>query len=583
MIFKSVDNLQFGIQVSTKYMNDQYNVDITKFTETNPRVVMYSILGTVEENPKHRGFTLKQLNNAAIHEFSKFYIDKYNIIKDKKPSIKSLDRESMVYGDRPVSSIQMKPQNTNIKSENERVDKDFSRLQKMYNFQDETNATHDSKALKQDDIDAPLTEEEFSQKMTNLERVRFDIPQIPTTMQPKDFYKNVLNVTEMFTETMPSTISVTNEILTTSTQPPQYTNFNQGGVINIPTQYQRHPQIIYSCINGFDRDPTAFPGRFNFAVDLSKFSKTYRNISKLEFNCLIIPAEIPDTQTLTNIPKTTFKHGFGLSSPYLMLQVNEFPHIYDGLNNQTQLAFTQFLYDSSYQSGNGRGYVIMRPSQNESKDFHPNPLSSIPKLTFKIIKPNGSIVNESKDDYQTVKLEYEVYNSLYLKVVTHKYFDKNEFYVGDNIMIRNYLMPYYTSTELDSNGSYQPAYIDYINNRVVYDKIINFINRESGHDVMKLGEANEHGFYKNFYIYAPTTFDQKCGKLVVDKQIVDTIHSFNAKNVNSSIISGSNVVNPGNCFPLNGNILNASLQCTLSMKMEIFVGDTGSALQPQIS
>jgi hypothetical protein len=161
-------------------------------------------------------------------------------------------------------------------------------------------------------------------------------------------------------------------------------------------------------------------------------------------------------------------------------------------------------------------------------------------------------------------VEYEEYNKMFLKIVLDKYFDKNEFYTGDIIMIKNYRMPYYASKT-------DPEYTDYMSNRYNYDLIMSFINRPEGHTIVEFGQANQEGFYRNFYIAAPSMMDATQGKYIIEKTLVDTIQAFNSQNY-------ACCVNP----TPNGQIMNTSLQITLNMQMKLAIGDAVDVLTPQI-
>ena len=92
-----------------------------------------------------------------------------------------------------------------------------------------------------------------------------------------------------------------------------------------------------------------------------------------------------------------------------------------------------------------------------------------------------------------------------------------------------------------------------------YAAMAAFINRPEGHEILQLGDANENGFYRSFYVLGPCTMDQQCGKLVIQKQLVDTLKLYNAATSSLSHTSGS--------------ILNASLQCTVSLTVALDVAD----------
>jgi hypothetical protein len=115
----------------------------------------------------------------------------------------------------------------------------------------------------------------------------------------------------------------------------------------------------------------------------------------------------------------------------LLLSIDEFPNVYDGTNQHVRNSFATMIYHRHYKAPNGRGYIILKPIQKEMKEFYPNLLGTLPKITINLTKPNGDLFNQSSDEYKIFKVDYEALNPHFLKIVTNIYFDKNEFYVGD--------------------------------------------------------------------------------------------------------------------------------------------------------
>jgi hypothetical protein len=173
----------------------------------------------------------------------------------------------------------------------------------------------------------------------------------------------------------------------------------------------------YITINGFDRNVQKYKLRYQFAINVTDFMRNNKSIINPQ-------------------PKMSYLHEQKFGYPYLLLQVDELVNVYDGLNDQVRRSVAQFIYDSSYKCPNGRGYIVLKPAQKERRHL-PQPLSSLQRLSFSIIKPNGALFNNSTDSLCVIQVLYEVYNQLYIKITTDKFFDKNEFFIGDNIMFQN--------------------------------------------------------------------------------------------------------------------------------------------------
>jgi hypothetical protein len=231
------------------------------------------------------------------------------------------------------------------------------------------------------------------------------------------------------------------------------------------------------------------------------------------------------------------------------LQIDELSGTYSGAGDVARNAFCQLLFESSYKSINGRGYVVMKPMQKEKRQFHPSLLSSLPRVSVSLLRPNGMLFNQSRDDYSVWQVLWEAVNPQYLKIVTTKWFDKNEFYFGDNIRVQNF--------SIGKNDGTVPQY---------YHIFTAFINRSEGHDVLQTGQPNDRGFYQNFYIQAPGEFDSDTGKFVVDNQLVGTdtsaLNEFNIHDQNDRL-------QPYN----NGSIVNVSLQVAVGLRVGVSIDD----------
>jgi hypothetical protein len=267
----------------------------------------------------------------------------------------------------------------------------------------------------------------------------------------------------------------------------------------------------------------------------------FKNIHSIQVSKVIIPLDIllENTQSVGLGNKVLFNNNFNLNFPYVLLQIDEFKDMYEGTDDVIRKSFCQLVFENSYQSGNGRGYVVLAPVQHEKKVFLPTALSTLPSLNISLLRPNGELINKSQDGYTILKVEYEPFNSTYLKVVTNKFFDKNEFFKGDTILIRKYNL--FKITEGQDAGHIQ-AFND-------------FLNRESGHEVTEIGDANDNGYYRTFYIRAPGQFNEDSGAYDIEQNQIDQVVLFNT---NFELCDA----------PMNGFILNISLQNSISMKIE---------------
>ena len=336
----------------------------------------------------------------------------------------------------------------------------------------------------------------------------------------------------------------------------------------------------FLSINGFDRDWLAYRTRYEYTIDLLT---RFRNVRELKATSLIIPMEIHERKTLNMIMKTNFVHDYGLMYPYLILNVEEATGVYSGTNSAVQRAFAKFVYDSSYRSPNGRGYMIMRPIQDEAKVYRPAPLASLTSMMLSIRKPNGTLYNNSIDDFGIAKIEHEVWNNMYLKIVLDKYFDRNEFYIGDSILVRNFKFQ-----EIHHPQNHQ-------NSRGL-ESLVEFMNRREGHEIVEIGQANSQGFHNNFYVLAPGELDQLKGHVELNIEGINALRAWNShgdhhgdhdehdentqcreeRHGEKNCTEDSLEKPKHSCHvrpPKMGDIINASLQNVASFTVTTFEGD----------
>ena len=301
----------------------------------------------------------------------------------------------------------------------------------------------------------------------------------------------------------------------------------------------------YISINSIDREWTRSTFRYNYAVTFNGqgVNGNYKNIRSIEVSKVVIPEEINENINIINYPnKTQFNHEFSFSYPYLVLRIDEFNDVYDGTNDTIRKSFCKLVYHRSYKAPNGRGYVILKPFQHEKKVFYPNPLSSINRLTISVLKPNGFLLNKSADSYKVFKLDYDPFNPHFYNVVSDVFFDKNEFFVGDVIIFKDF--------KIESST-------DSVNAKSLTD----FMNRPEGHEVMQIGSTNDNGFYRSFYITAIGEFNKYQGKFDTDLGAVNCLNAYN-NSIDYNTFTG-----------FNGYILNTSLQNTIGMTLDVLMND----------
>ena len=283
----------------------------------------------------------------------------------------------------------------------------------------------------------------------------------------------------------------------------------------------------YIALSGADRDLLLERTRYAYTASVSGYHgsslEPLRNIVSMNVSAVIIPMEatrLAMSDTLVGgaiLPREiTFSH------PYLLLNVENMP-VYDGSNDAIRRSFAFLRYDRSYRTPTGRGYIVLVPAQKEALLFEGAPLASLPNLRIALTKPNGQLVSNALDDYSIDKIEYEAFNRTYIKLITNKYFQRDDFFKGDAVSI--------------SSCTGVPA------------NLATFLCRAEGHDIVEIGQPNDDGFFRSFYIPAPGGLDATLGHVVTDPDLIQMVRD------HGDVIKA--------------NVLNASLQMIMAFTVSI--------------
>ena len=284
--------------------------------------------------------------------------------------------------------------------------------------------------------------------------------------------------------------------------------------------------------------------------NLSKFT----NVHSIKITNVTIPIEFFFQHVNSVNVNTSRDHSFNFNFPYILLNIDEFNDIYDGTDNSIRKCFCQLQYDNHFTCPNGRGYIILKPVQDESKIFYPTPLSILPTLHISLTKPNGELLNTNKDGIKVLAVQN--IQTYYLRVTTTTFFNKDSFMIGDFVRFKNFNI-FNINSSTNSNN----------NNITLFNS---FINQSKGHEIIQIGEPNNDGYYNSFNIFAPGHFDDLIGKFVVDTPIVDTLAEFN------NVIASKNILDDpttNNDYD-NGFILNMSLQNSISITIQTKIVDS---------
>jgi hypothetical protein len=601
--FLTVPNMKVCFGIFNTYMRDRYSFDVqTDGSKTNLKKLMYDIMKDIHneyaESPRT---SLKDMNNMTLNIARDYYTKNYGLSAEgkgpagqsrqsrqsrqapaqSKPRVQVLERDQQAYGQRILNSEQIKPVST--------VTRDTSFSQGMPGMPGEGRSRDRQPVPDIDDVSVAFERIDLSRKEENNVQMAPPPeikPQLETAYDPEEFNRMLSDLEKKRDDVEVRDLTALNDsrvmqdamiVQTNAVQQPNPKDMYALSQSQLKTAEKRREEYVeeaqkisrfdliapeakqhilldkYLSISSFDRRWADEPLRFRFRVDFNfndnSIQNRHKNIKSIQVTRAIIPMEIEEHASLLQCqPKINYNYEFALSYPYLLLQIDEFNDVYDGTNTAARNSFCHLVYDKCYKAKNGRGYIILNTMQKESKVFHPTPYPSLSQMTLSLRKPNGELLNTSKDDYKILKVEYDLYNKQYLKVVTHKYFDKNEFYRGDTVLMQNF--------ELTNSA---PSMTD-----EGVRNLNDFINRKEGHEIAEIGQPNDNGFYTNFYILGPGEFDTANGAYVLDSAQVSNLNAYN-KSIDYTVWT-----------PPNGNILNTSLQCSFAFSLQEVSSDPGS-------
>lgn len=571
MDFLSVKNFKFCSDIFYKYMDDEYGVKINAggSDDSGVRVQMYNIMQDVHGKFQSKpNASLKEMNNVVLNEMRDVYLSKVNIsANSKKPRMRNLERDQQVYGNRQVQLGEQ------LMFEMNPPKRDDQKLSKS--VEDIMNERSGGRAQPAKNLpfevvkvpDAPSSED-LLRRMEDIEKAREGdvMSRFQGTLEISNIQKNMNNdpkllyTNESLIKAPKSKEQLAEEERTLKTAP--YTNYSEQALI-APTS-NTYEKKTYVLFNGYDRLWDMHPYRYNFVIDVNNVTRSIRNITEIAFTRLIIPMEVLSTKKTSTATDTSTRYynQYGLTYPYLMLQIDELtPGMYEGFNKTTQKCFTSFVFHREYRASNGRGFIVMQPLQDEKREYRGNPLTTLPRMSVRIVKPNGTLYNMAKDDNRVNFLVYESVNPLLLKIVCKDYFDINEYAVGDVVMMKDFkLMSPDAFANAVSAGGGTVTNSDLAKYSAGMIAVEEFMNRDEGHEIIMTGDANQSTFMNSFSIFMPRMLDKTQGSMVLQKDFFDLV------NACQTYLNKVPHVN-------NGRMMNSTLQIVLTMKVKTISSD----------
>jgi hypothetical protein len=594
--FLTPHNFDFLVKIFEKYMLDRQNITIPPESISEVRKMLFSVVTSVS-NTQPSNTNLKELNNIVLNDLRDLYLKVNNLSSNvRKPNYKSLTRERDLYGNRMVISDQLKPEVAPPSKED--VKKQFEiilaartstsatipDIEPALASQKEVPMTaNDLSAMLKKlesmrDIPAPLPPPPSDENTQLPERLVSDIATIQTESDPKALYELGMTSAKATEPTLAYMAKPVDPISTFETM------LNASSIVQsdvVPPQYPQRTITRYLLLNGQDRKWDTYPYRFEFALDTDDINTSFKNVLEVQINQLIIPLEAKLPANVTNpttdsLTKPTFYNRYGMNSPYLIIRIDEIANVYDSLNPITQKSTAVMVFDKAYTTDSGRGFMILKPAQNESKIFYPNPLSTLPKMSFHILRPNGMLLSYTKDENSIDGISYNSAdtNRLYMRLYTSKYFDKNDLQVGDVVIIKKFKLP--SVAEFVARAQSELTVTPSQEQQDLYaqgkNTIETFMNRPEGHEVQALGQGTT--LLKDFAIFIPRILNNITGNYDIDGMFANALNAYFG-NTNTTTFSMFSTMKLPKIAPM----LNSTLQVTVAMTLQLGSADVLPGLQ----
>ena len=367
-----------------------------------------------------------------------------------------------------------------------------------------------------------------------------------------------------------------------------------GGLDVIPRVEKKRLVARYLFLNGYDRDYVVHPNRYSWSANIAAADSPFMGVRSIAATCLIVPREVYDEHNGNNnsggaaftfVPKTNYRYAHGLPFPYLILNIADFQSVYKSTNAASAKAFAHFVFHSYYSSPNGRDYIRMEPVQSERLTFDINPLAQLSQLTVSVQQPSGALLNGSKDDLKVRRIRYADATATFardkrrLLVELSHHFDRNEFFKNDTVRFAGFGIPRPEASEVNA-----------------------FVTRPEGHRIVDMLVGNHaDDMVDGFYVQIMGDHNLVTGDFDIDQNAVQVLAAFNdaldehdrgvarvpyfdyvsdevdgaGMPVYKNHIAEKRIV-PGDL----GRVINASLQCTVSFRLQVEEDDVSASGMP---
>ena len=310
------------------------------------------------------------------------------------------------------------------------------------------------------------------------------------------------------------------------------------------TKYKQHTIVINSIDRNWSGNNNENP--YNFLIKLggtgfdrfSTVSHDYKNVVSVNIDKIILPNRPCIQSYISNVSPRLNDY------PYLTLNISGINYSSYGTNktlNNTIGIYTPLIPLPSGLSD--ITYLEFKNTSIQKKDYEPAPEAYISALDLHINSPSGDVVSNLND-------VLEIY-SIFLN--TSSYTIPMVFTSGDSLTIQT--DTYFNNVEFRPNDLIKIANYQYHNNS--YDECAifnNWINRDSGHNIISIGKSNNAtSLYNKINIPLPASLSTITGNIAVETWFSDLVMK-----------SLSNVA----IEDVSGKLINANLQSHLVVNMK---------------
>ena len=287
--------------------------------------------------------------------------------------------------------------------------------------------------------------------------------------------------------------------------------------------------------------------------DALKVSKTFNMLSVNELN-KIKSISIKSVLLYQNRNGTKNAPNL-LKYPYLLLKINEIGNVYSSTNEALSQSCAKLVFDknsgSEMDNTSHLLYKTYKPEIISAENFN---TSSLSRLSFEILSPNGKQISTLKDTFLVKFIKRcdstgnEDATGGYLKIVLNEYTESSQFLANHNIVFENVTV-----------SSQLPDYI----NRSELLKFLDFINNESGHQITYVNTTHDDNEVKetNGIILIKTFVIEMEKTITYETGIVNYASYDNITWVGLNSLATFEI-------PL-GSVTNTTIQSSISMVFEI--------------